>query len=88
MSLVRFHAAFVRSDHAHGTLRGIEIDAAMRMPGVVGILTGDDLLRAGVGCIHRIPLARVPDVEGHGNHLAAMPLLEPRDAIKLSSVPE
>ena len=50
------HAAFVRSDHAHGTLRAIDIDAAIRMPGVVRILTGDDLLRAGVGCIHRIPL--------------------------------
>ena len=50
------HAAFVRSDHAHGTLRGVDIEAAMKMPGVVGILTGDDLLRAGVGFIRRIPL--------------------------------
>ena len=50
------HAAFVRSDHAHGTLRGVNIEAAMKMPGMVGILTGNDLLRAGVGFIRRIPL--------------------------------
>ena len=50
------HAAFVRSDHAHGTLRGIDFEAATKMPGVVGILTGDDLLRAGIGFIRRMPL--------------------------------
>ena len=50
------HASFVRSDHAHGTLRSINIDAALRMPGVIGVITGDDLKRAGVGFIHRLPL--------------------------------
>jgi hypothetical protein len=50
------YAAFVRSDHAHGRLRNIDIVAAQYMPGVVGILTGEDLRRAGVGFIHRLPL--------------------------------
>ncbi|MEI8151074.1 MAG: hypothetical protein WCG92_05700, partial [Hyphomicrobiales bacterium] len=27
------HAAFVRSDHAHGTIKRIDADTAARMPG-------------------------------------------------------
>lgn len=50
------HAAFVRSDHAHGTIKRIDADTAARMPGVIRIFTGEDLLRAGVGFIHRIPI--------------------------------
>src|ERR1700685_464831 len=50
------YAVFVRSDHAHGELIGIDIAAALQQPGVLAVLTGDDLLRAGVGFIHRLPL--------------------------------
>src|SRR5262245_34404781 len=50
------HATFVRSDHAHGTISSIDHDAAKTMPGVISILTGEDLLRAGVGFIQRLPL--------------------------------
>ncbi|HEX4411021.1 MAG TPA: xanthine dehydrogenase family protein molybdopterin-binding subunit [Xanthobacteraceae bacterium] len=50
------HAVFVRSDHAHGELKSIDMAAALQQPGVLAVLTGDDLLRAGVGFIHRLPL--------------------------------
>jgi carbon-monoxide dehydrogenase large subunit len=50
------YAAFVRSDHAHGELLGIDSTEAKRQPGVLGVLTGKDLGLAGVGFIHRLPL--------------------------------
>lgn len=37
------HAAFVRSDIAHGRLVAVAVDAARRMPGVLAILTGRDV---------------------------------------------
>jgi carbon-monoxide dehydrogenase large subunit len=36
------HVAFVRSPFAHARLRGIDAEAARRIPGVVAVLTGDD----------------------------------------------
>src|SRR5271169_2572814 len=50
------YAAFVRSDHAHGELIGIDLAEAKQQPGVFGVLTGEDLSLAGVGFIHRLPL--------------------------------
>jgi aerobic carbon-monoxide dehydrogenase large subunit len=37
------HVAFVRSQHAHAKLLGINVDAALAAPGVVGVITGRDL---------------------------------------------
>lgn len=37
------HATIVRSPHAHARIRGIDIDAAAAVPGVVAILTGQDI---------------------------------------------
>jgi carbon-monoxide dehydrogenase large subunit len=37
------HAAFVRSPHAHANIREIDASEARVMPGVLGILTGEDL---------------------------------------------
>src|ERR1035437_6271593 len=42
---------FVRSQVAHGNLKGIDAHAARRMPGVLGIYTADDIARAGIGGI-------------------------------------
>lgn len=39
------HAYIVRSMEPHGTITGYDIEAAREMPGVVGIVTGDDLER-------------------------------------------
>src|SRR5206468_11704205 len=37
------HAAMVRSPHAHARIRSIDVSAARRAPGVVGIFTAADL---------------------------------------------
>src|SRR2546428_10394803 len=41
------HAAMVRSPHAHARIRAIDVSAARRAPGVVGVFTAADLGRAG-----------------------------------------
>jgi aerobic carbon-monoxide dehydrogenase large subunit len=43
------YACFVRSPHAHATIRGIDTGAAMAAPGVLAVLTGDDVKAAGWG---------------------------------------
>ena len=50
------HTAFVRSDHAHGEICGIDFSHAKAVPGVLATITGEDLLKAGIGFIHRLPL--------------------------------
>ena len=37
------HAHFVRSPFAHAVIRGIDVDAARRLPGVVAVYTGADM---------------------------------------------
>lgn len=37
------HAVFLRSPHAHAKITSIDIDAASKMPGVVGIFSGKDI---------------------------------------------
>jgi carbon-monoxide dehydrogenase large subunit len=37
------HVAFVRSPHAHARIRAIDASAARRRPGVVAVVTGEDL---------------------------------------------
>ncbi len=39
------HAAIVRSPHAHARILGYDVSAALRMEGVVGVITGDDVAR-------------------------------------------
>jgi carbon-monoxide dehydrogenase large subunit len=43
------HAFFVRSPHAHAAIKSIDLAAAKAMPGVVDILTGDDLANDKIG---------------------------------------
>ena len=43
------HAVMVRSGHAHGVIRSINTTAAKAMPGVLAVLTGADLIAAGMG---------------------------------------
>ena len=45
------HAAFVRSPHAHAAIKGIDTSAAAKMPGVIGVLTGDELAADGIGSL-------------------------------------
>src|SRR5207237_1534562 len=41
----------VRSRHAHGVIRKIDLSAARDMPGVLGAFTGQDLAAAGYGTL-------------------------------------
>ena len=41
------HAAFLRSDHAHAEIASIDTSAALAVPGVLAVLTGDDVVKAG-----------------------------------------
>jgi aerobic carbon-monoxide dehydrogenase large subunit len=43
--------AFVRSPHAHARIKAIDLTGALSRPGIVAVLTGDDLQREGVGGI-------------------------------------
>lgn len=43
------HAVFVRSPHAHAKIKSIDTSAAEDMPGVIGILNGQQLLADGIG---------------------------------------
>ena len=43
------HAYFLRSPHAHAVIEGIDTSAATAAPGVVAVLTGDDLAADGIG---------------------------------------
>lgn len=43
------YAVMVRSQFAHGRIKGIETDEAKAMPGVLSVLTGQDLIDAGLG---------------------------------------
>jgi aerobic carbon-monoxide dehydrogenase large subunit len=43
------HAHFVRSPHAHAKVKGIDSSAALKMPGVVAVLTGSELVADKVG---------------------------------------
>src|SRR5436190_23724370 len=50
------HAAFLRSNVAHGRIRAIDTTAASVMPGVHAIYTAADVARDAGGQIPRIPL--------------------------------
>ena len=43
------HAFLLRSPHAHARIRGIDTSAALAAPGVLAILTGDDVQREKLG---------------------------------------
>ena len=43
------HAHFIRSPHAHAKVKSIDSSEAMKMPGVVGVLTGQQIVDDKVG---------------------------------------
>ncbi|MEO6444328.1 MAG: molybdopterin cofactor-binding domain-containing protein [Gemmatimonadaceae bacterium] len=44
----QLHAAFVRSPYAHAKIRSIDSSAALAMPGIHAVITGEELKAAGV----------------------------------------
>jgi len=55
------HGHFVRSDRAHAEILGIEKETALKMPGVITVLTGDDIEKAGLK-----PLPAAAPMKGRG----------------------
>src|SRR5690348_11433616 len=54
--LGQLYAFFLRSDRAHAEIVSINVDAARRYPGVKGVYTGEDAVRAGyVRQMHQLP---------------------------------
>ena len=49
-------AVFLRSSHGHGLIRAIDAGEALNAPGVLAVMTGEDLRAAGVGYIPYLPL--------------------------------
>ncbi len=56
------YAAFVRSPHAHADILSIDTDDACALASVVSIITGADLVAAGLGTIK--PLVTRPRDDG------------------------
>jgi carbon-monoxide dehydrogenase large subunit len=51
----------VRSMHAHARIRGIDVEAARKAPGVVAVFTGADLARDGLGTMQMTLKRKRPD---------------------------
>lgn len=55
------HAVFVRSVHAHAHIRNIDTGAALAVPGVVAVFTGDDMRADAVGPMRAMWAIKGPD---------------------------
>ncbi|MCK4178094.1 xanthine dehydrogenase family protein molybdopterin-binding subunit [Aciditerrimonas ferrireducens] len=58
------HAHFVRAPLAHGEIRGIDVEEARRAPGVVAVLTAEDLGLGPLPVMGPPPMARPPLATG------------------------
>lgn len=67
------YAAFVRAPHGHATIRALDAAASEKMPGVLAVVTGDELARAGLGAIP--PAVLLPGRGGKAMFGPAMPVL-------------
>src|SRR5687767_13035089 len=68
------HGAVVMSPHPHARIRGIDTQAALEIPGVVCVLTGEDLKKDNLGGIP--PLFMPEDMGGPKGYRTFRPLLE------------
>ncbi|MGQ0545865.1 MAG: xanthine dehydrogenase family protein molybdopterin-binding subunit [Betaproteobacteria bacterium] len=62
------HGVFVRSDRAHAEILGIEKEEALKMPGVIAVLTGEDIEAAGLK-----PLPAAAPMKGRGGAEQLLP---------------
>ncbi len=67
------HAAFVRATVAHAIIRKVNVASAMKMPGVVAVITGRDLAVDNIGDI--LPISSVNSHDGKPMFQARMPVL-------------
>src|SRR4051794_3839474 len=69
------YAQFVRSPHAHAKVKSIDSSAAMKMPGVVGVLTGKEIVEDKVGNL--ICGWAITSKDGTGMKMGAWPAMAP-----------
>ena len=70
------YASMVRSQHAHARIRSIDAAAALAMPGVLAVLTGEDAAHDGLKPIPFRPVTPNPhEVQLKASFLAPYPLL-------------
>lgn len=55
------HAVFLRSVHAHATIRAIDSTEALKIPGVVAVLTGEDMRADKIGPMRAMWSITAPD---------------------------
>jgi carbon-monoxide dehydrogenase large subunit len=55
------HLGFLRSPHPHARIVSIDATAALAMPGVIAVVTGADLVAAGVKPLPLAPIFKRPD---------------------------
>ncbi|MEH7254764.1 xanthine dehydrogenase family protein molybdopterin-binding subunit [Neobacillus niacini] len=67
------HAAFLRSPHAHALIKKINTDKAKKIPGVIGVWTGDDIKDKSDPLIWKMPIEEM--------QLSVQPLI-PYDKVK------
>ncbi len=72
------HGAVVMSPHAHARIKSIDASAALAMPGVHLVLTGEDVSKENLGGIP--PLFMPEDMGGPKGYRTFRPLLEPAKA--------
>jgi len=56
------YAVMVRSPHAHARIRGIDVSAAVGVPGAIAVLTGADAIEDGLKPIPHRPILGPPDI--------------------------
>jgi carbon-monoxide dehydrogenase large subunit len=56
------YAVMVRSPHAHARIRGVDVSAAMTVPGTIAVLTGADAIEDGLKPIPHRPILGPPDI--------------------------
>lgn len=66
-------AAFLRSPHGHAAIRGVDAADALTMPGVLAVITGADIEKAGLGAIP--PAVLLPGRTGKPMFGPAIPVL-------------
>src|ERR671927_629187 len=69
------HAHFIRSPHAHAKVKKIDSSAALNMPGVVAVLTGQQLVDDKVGNL--ICGWAITSKDGTGMKMGAWPAMAP-----------
>ena len=72
------HAALLRSPHAHARITRLDVSAARSAPGVLAVLTGDDV--AADGLRPMLPVAQANTQTGEPFAFAPQPLLA-RDTV-------